>query len=92
VLNDLLADIVDSDVLYEAVTPNENAQIVTIGRENRHQSMRRFSIVRHSYFVSGQEAGVIAVIGPTRMRYERSIPIISFTAQALSDSLGRFFG
>jgi heat-inducible transcriptional repressor len=91
-LNDLLTELVEGDVLYEAVSPSDGAQVVTIGRENRDERMRAFSVVRTSYFVGDQEAGVIALIGPTRMRYEQSIPMVNFTAKALSDSLSRFFG
>jgi heat-inducible transcriptional repressor len=91
-LNDLLTELVEGDVLYDAVAPSDALQVVTIGKEHKDQRMQSFSVVRRSYFVGGQEAGVIALIGPTRMRYEQSIPIVSFTAQALSDSLTKFFG
>ncbi len=91
-LNELLTDLIDSDVLYEAVSPSDQAELVTIGKEHRHLGMQQFSVVRHSYYVGDREAGVIALIGPTRMRYDKSIPIVNFTAKALSDSLTRFFG
>jgi heat-inducible transcriptional repressor len=91
-LNDLLTELVEGDVLYEAMSPTEGPKVVTIGKEHRDQRMRSFSVVRRSYFVGDQEAGVIALIGPTRMRYEYSIPMVNFTAQALSDSLSKFFG
>lgn len=90
--NELLTQLIESDVLYEAVTPSEGAQVVTIGKENRDERMKPFSVVRTSFFVGDQEAGVIALVGPTRMRYEYSIPMVSFTAKALSHSLSRFFG
>ena len=91
-LNDLLTELVEGDILYEAVAPGDGPKVVTIGKEHRDQRMQSFSIVRKSYFVGDQEAGVIALIGPTRMRYEYSIPMVNFTAQALSDSLSKFFG
>jgi heat-inducible transcriptional repressor len=92
VLNGLLDHLIESDVLYEALNPVEQIQHVTIGREHKHEMMRQFSIVRHSYYVGEKEAGVIALIGPRRMRYEQSIPIVNFTARALSESLTKFFG
>lgn len=91
-LNELLTQLTDSDVLYETVAPSESPQVVTIGRENKLEPMQQLSVVRHSFYVGGQEAGVIAIVGPTRMRYELSIPLVNFTAQALSHSLNRFFG
>jgi len=87
-LNDLLQELTDSDVLYEAVTPTDQSQLVIIGRENMHQ----LSVVRHSFFVGENEAGVIALVGPTRMKYDNSIPLVNFTAKALSESLTRFLG
>jgi heat-inducible transcriptional repressor len=91
-LNGFLNHLADSDVLYESVATGDQVDTVTIGRENRLEQMRRFSVVRHSYYVGDKEAGVIALIGPTRMRYEKSIPIVNFTAKALSQSLTKFFG
>ncbi|HSI72732.1 MAG TPA: heat-inducible transcriptional repressor HrcA [Fimbriimonas sp.] len=91
-LTALLNELKQSDVLYESVAPGEESRPVTIGRENRHEQMRQLSVVRHSFFVGENEAGVIALIGPTRMKYEKGIPLVNFTAKALSHSLTRFFG
>lgn len=91
-LSELLRELTESEILYEAVAPGEAGKPVTIGRENRHEQMRQLSVVRHSFFVGETEAGVVALVGPTRMRYETSIPLISYTARALSESLTRFFG
>lgn len=85
----LLDELVESDVLYDTLG---GPQTVTIGKENRHEEMHQLSVVRHSFFVGESEAGVIALIGPTRMRYDTSIPLVNFTARALSESLTRFFG
>lgn len=89
-LADLFRQLDETDVLYDAVTPK--ADLVTIGKENRAQEMHRFSVVRKSYYIGGQEVGVVAVVGPTRMDYDGSIPLVNFTADALSRSLTRFFG
>ncbi len=66
--------------------------MVTIGRENRRDELKQFSIVRQSFYVGETETGVIAVVGPTRMRYDDSIPLVNFTAQTLSESLTKYFG
>jgi heat-inducible transcriptional repressor len=91
-LQTLLHELADSDVLYEALAPGESIQEVTIGRENRVAPMRRLSVIRHSFFVGDTEAGVIALVGPTRMPYDKGMPLVAFTAQALSESLTRFLG
>jgi heat-inducible transcriptional repressor len=92
-LRDLLEALTQGDALYEEMQqPADPPHNVTIGREHRTEILHHFSVVRHSFFVGEQEAGVIAIIGPKRMHYERSIPLVNYTARALSQSLTRFFG
>lgn len=92
-LASLLDQLKEGDVLFEALAgPSDQAQTVRIGKENRSEQLHSFSIVRQSFFVGDHEAGTIAIIGPTRMAYERGIPLIGHTARALSESLTRFFG
>lgn len=91
-LAELLHELTESEILYEAVSPGEAPKTVTIGRENRHEQMRQLSVVRRSFYVGENEAGVVALVGPTRMRYDVGIPLVNYTAKALSDSLTRFFG
>jgi heat-inducible transcriptional repressor len=88
----LLEELTESDVLFDAVAPSEQARLVTIGRENKHATMQHLSVVRKSFYIGDQEAGVIALVGPTRMNYDRGIPLVSYTAKALGDSLTKFLG
>jgi len=81
-----------SDVLYEAVGGQVSSQKVTIGKENAHEPLQQMSVVRQSFFVGENEAGVISLIGPTRMAYQSGIPLIGYTAKVLSESLTKFFG
>ena len=92
-LKALLETLSDSDLLQEAIqTPREGVESVTIGRENKMEAMRQVSVVRNSFFIGYTEAGIIAFVGPTRMRYERSIPLVHYTARALSEALTKFLG
>jgi heat-inducible transcriptional repressor len=45
--------------------------------------------VTASYEANGQVIGTLGVIGPTRMAYERVIPIVDVTARLLSNALSR---
>ena len=45
------------------------------------------SVVTAPYEVDGQVVGTVGVIGPTRMAYERIIPIVDITAKLLSSAL-----
>ena len=92
-LSDLIDSIKESDLLADAIhNPSDQPQKVTIGREHRSERLHQLSMVRQSFYVGDNEAGMIAVIGPTRMAYETSIPLVNFTARALSESLSKFFG
>lgn len=91
-LADFLQRIADAELVDEALfLPGEGPQ-VTIGRENPIESWKRFSVIRESFFVGSLEAGVIGIVGPTRMRYDDSIPLVNYTAKILTDSLTRMFG
>jgi heat-inducible transcriptional repressor len=92
-LTDLLDSLKESDILFDALTsPGETATTVTIGRENKHEDMHRLSVIRQTFYVGQTEAGTIAIIGPTRMPYEGGIPLVNFTAKALSEALTKHFG
>jgi len=82
----------DSDTFYNALGGQPTAQAVTIGRENRHERLHQMSVVRQSFYVGENEAGVISLIGPTRMAYDAGIPLVSYTANVLSESLTKYFG
>ncbi len=60
---------------------------ITIGGENRREEMRDCSIVSAAYRVGDHPAGVVAVIGPTRMRYGKVISLVRFLAESLGDAL-----
>ncbi len=58
---------------------------VVIGAENQHEAMRDCSMIVARYGQDGGPFGVVAVLGPTRMRYARTIPTVRFLASVLSD-------
>ncbi len=87
----LMRELSDSDLLYESVAQSDGTKVVTIGKENQHSQMRQLSVIRESFCVGDNKAGMIALIGPTRMQYDTSIPLVNFTARALSASLTRYF-
>lgn len=91
-LTDFIDYLNSSDVLYDAIGSQVNTQTVTIGRENRQEQLHQMSVVRQSFFVGENEAGVISLVGPTRMAYESGIPLVGYTAKVLSESLTKYFG
>ncbi len=64
----------------------EGVQIF-IGGESGYLPLDECSLVSSPYEVDGQVVGTLGVIGPTRMAYERIIPIVDITAKLLSNAL-----
>jgi len=64
----------------------EGVQIF-IGGESGLAPLDGCSVITAPYEVDGQVVGSLGVIGPTRMAYDRVIPIVDITARLLSNAL-----
>jgi len=60
---------------------------IFIGRESGYQILDDCSVVTAPYSSDNGAVGVIGVIGPTRMSYERVIPVVDMTAKLLGAAL-----
>jgi heat-inducible transcriptional repressor len=60
---------------------------IFIGEESGYEVLDNCSIVTSPYEVEGRILGVLGVLGPTRMDYERIIPIVDITAKMLGSAL-----
>ena len=60
---------------------------ITIGSENPEEALSDFTLVTAEYRV-GQLKGVIGVIGPTRMPYEKVAAIVDYTSTLVNSVLG----
>jgi heat-inducible transcriptional repressor len=60
---------------------------IFIGHESGYQLLDSYSIVTAPYMTEDDTVGVLGVIGPTRMAYERVIPIVDITAKLLGRAL-----
>lgn len=58
-----------------------------IGEESGYRPFGDYSVVTAPYRVDGQLAGVLGVIGPTRMAYDQVIPVVDATARLLGAAL-----
>lgn len=60
---------------------------VFIGEESGYQSFDDCSVVTAPYRHGDEVVGVLGVIGPTRMAYDRVIPVVDVTAKVLGSAL-----
>jgi heat-inducible transcriptional repressor len=69
------------------VTQRAHGVHLFIGGESGLAPLDECSVITASYEVDGRVIGTLGVIGPTRMAYERVIPIVDVTAKLLSNAL-----
>jgi len=60
---------------------------IFIGQESGYRILDDISVVTAPYMLDNQVVGVLGIIGPTRMAYERVIPIVDVTAKLLGSAL-----
>jgi heat-inducible transcriptional repressor len=68
---------------------NADGVQIYIGGESQLVPVDDMSMVVAPYTVDGKVIGTLGVIGPTRMAYERVIPIVDITAKLLSNVLSQ---
>jgi len=74
--------------LLDASQQAEGVQIY-IGGESGLLPLDECSVVTAPYEAGGEVIGTLGVIGPTRMAYERVVPIVDVTAKLLSSALSQ---
>ena len=58
-----------------------------IGEESGYRLLDDYSLITARYEVSGAVAGVLGVVGPTRMAYDKVIPVVDATARLLGAAI-----
>ncbi len=65
---------------------------VVIGGEHGRDKLREYSVILSRYGYGEQLAGVIGLIGPTRMAYPRSISTVRYISTVMSELLAELYG
>jgi heat-inducible transcriptional repressor len=73
-------------------TPREPGAHVIIGRENRDEAIWNCSVVICQYGLMDEATGTIAVVGPTRMPYRHTIPMVGYLSSVLSRLVAGLYG
>ncbi len=71
------------------LSSNATGVQIFIGGESNLMPLEDMSVVTAPYEVNNKIVGTLGVIGPTRMAYERVIPIVDITARLLSNALSQ---
>jgi len=78
----LILDLVDRSINADGVQ-------IFIGEESGYSILDDCSVVTAPYHLDDDNIGVLGVIGPTRMAYDRVVPIVDVTARLLRSALGQ---
>ena len=87
-----IIDVLEQRTLSHAIPIRqlgEDGISVVIGSENNNESLRDCSVVLARYGNQDGPTGVVAVLGPTRMRYSRTIPTVRYLATLLGDMMSQ---
>ena len=78
----LILDLLDRSIDADGVQ-------IFIGDESGYKILDGCSVVTAPYHLDDDTIGVLGVIGPTRMAYDRVVPIVELTARLLQKALGK---
>lgn len=79
-----LLDLVEHRDILAGLLSDREGVVVTIGEDHERQELRLCSLVTASYRVNGA-VGVIGVMGPTRMAYDRVLALVHYAASRAPD-------
>ena len=90
-----LMELVDCQKLLKTVAPEElgsrGVQVI-IGKENKTEDIQDYSVVISKYGLPEEAAGIVSVVGPTRMPYGRTISAVGYLSSMLSQLVAELYG
>ena len=73
-----------NDIFKLVENTEKQGLTVRIGKENSVKAMQDCTVITVPYELSNQASGTIAIVGPTRMEYQKVIPLIKYLAAHMS--------
>ncbi len=90
-----LMELIEQRNLLKAIIPPEpvsrGVQII-IGKENKAEVIRDYSVVIRQYGLPDEAVGTICIVGPTRMPYARAISTVGYLSSVLSELVAELYG
>jgi len=90
-----LMELVESRGLLKVIVPSRlspHGVQVVIGKENKDIAIQNCSVVICRYGLPEEATGTIAVVGPTRMPYSRTIPTVYYLSSVLGQLVSGLYG
>jgi heat-inducible transcriptional repressor len=87
-----ILDLLDqSEILLRMFATIPEGIQVKIGGENSLEAINTCSIITATYSLDGQPAGIIGILGPTRMDYRKVIAILDLFTKDMTSNLSRWY-
>ncbi|MED4570860.1 heat-inducible transcriptional repressor HrcA [Brevibacillus agri] len=86
-VKDILELLEQNDQLLHLIGMPGEGLTVRIGQENQLDAIKQCSIITTSYSLGGKPAGMVGILGPTRMEYGKVISVLNYLAEGLSRML-----
>ncbi len=80
-----------ANVLSETQKPESTGVQVVIGGEGRWEELRNCTIILSRYGVVEQFSGTVALIGPTRMAYDRNVAAVRYVADLMTGFVYEYY-
>ena len=78
-IKELLGVLEEEQVLKDMLSAGKDSGLrVTIGSENKFTGIKDCSVIQATYRLNGQVVGTMAVLGPTRMEYQKVISVMDY--------------
>lgn len=78
-----ILDVFENKEILRVIRADSNGITVKIGQENEVQAMKDCTVITVPYSSKEGLKGVISILGPTRMEYEKVIPLLEYIADNL---------
>ena len=83
-----LTELERGEIFKEVLSDGSGVELtVRIGAENDNPELKDCSVITICYRVGGEQVGSMAVIGPTRMDYEKVVAVLKCMSESLSSVL-----
>jgi heat-inducible transcriptional repressor len=83
-VRELLTFFEKNDIFQLVENTESQGLTVRIGKENAVSAMRDCTVITVPYELNNEDQGTIAIVGPTRMEYQKVIPLIKYLAAQMS--------
>ena len=78
-------DAIEKREILKVVRYDETGVTVRIGQENEIKALQDCTVITVPYESSSGERGAISVFGPTRMEYNKIIPLLEYIAKNIKN-------